>query len=241
MAFKLDKDATSQIEWRRADARHELAKSVRDFVRGCSDQSVLRRLKRLPNACDLKGYFRSYAERTFDEEAKHLLANVSNEQSVKTYARRMDRIETSILQEIKKSLWNEIVEEACGRGHSWETEYGEFETDDLKRPCLMDIPRDLAVRKRFWEAEALGIVANGAKPRFPRRGAWLRDRMMERDWNVQALVVAGGPDRKTIKKILEGRAVTDSVFPRLAKALNQFKSPDGNTLQTVEVNDIPKD
>jgi hypothetical protein len=47
----------------------------------------------------------------------------------------------------------------------------------------------------------------------------------------------GGPDRKTVQKILDGRYVRAEVFTRLVAALNHQKIKG----RTIELADIPSD
>jgi hypothetical protein len=56
---------------------------------------------------------------------------------------------------------------------------------------------------------------------FPERAAWLKSEMQNRDhMTPYALHKAGGPDSKTIKRILEGKPVRDSKLELVASALS---------------------
>ncbi len=57
--------------------------------------------------------------------------------------------------------------------------------------------------------------------RFPRRAAWLRMQMRKRGHlTAHRLAELGGPDEKTIKKILDGHPVRDVVIEKLAAVLS---------------------
>ena len=76
-----------------------------------------------------------------------------------------------------------------------------------------------------------------AGPTFPRRAAWLRERLKERGWDRNNLYPMGGPDRKTVQKLLDGKYVRAEVFARLIAALNHQKVKG----VTVGLTDIPSD
>jgi hypothetical protein len=60
-----------------------------------------------------------------------------------------------------------------------------------------------------------------AVPDFPKRAAWLRDRLTERAWNRNDPLRFRGPDPKTVDKILRGEAVREDVLEKLATAFSQ--------------------
>jgi hypothetical protein len=74
------------------------------------------------------------------------------------------------------------------------------------------------------------------QPEFPKRVLWLNARLLERGWSTSDPYTHGGPDRKTVEKILRGEAVRNDVLVKLAGALSQSK-PHG----TVDVLAIPQD
>ena len=65
------------------------------------------------------------------------------------------------------------------------------------------------------------------------RAGWLRAALDTRKWTVQDLARHGGPDPKTIRRILAGDAVRETVLERLAQGLSA-KGP-------VRLDDIPND
>jgi len=70
--------------------------------------------------------------------------------------------------------------------------------------------------------------------RFPTRASWLRVRMLERGWGNADASKFGGPDRKTIEKILRGESVRNDVLEKLADALAKRHAK-------VSVVDVPQD
>lgn len=79
--------------------------------------------------------------------------------------------------------------------------------------------------------------ASDEKIGFPNRAAWMKDRLTERGWDKNSLYPMGGPDRKTVQKLLDGRYVRAEVLSRTVAALNHQKI---NGL-AVKLTDIPND
>ena len=71
----------------------------------------------------------------------------------------------------------------------------------------------------------------------PNRAAWMAARLKERGWDQNSLYPCGGPDRKTVQKILNGKYVRAEVLKRVVDALNHQKK-NGVTVTLV---DIPSD
>lgn len=76
----------------------------------------------------------------------------------------------------------------------------------------------------------------GPKREFPVRAAWLNARLHERAWNRNDPSRHGGPDPKTMQKILDGKSVREDVLAKVATALSDVKG-----LSAVEARDIPQD
>jgi hypothetical protein len=72
-------------------------------------------------------------------------------------------------------------------------------------------------------AEAASTLGDavGRQPEFHKRAEWLRVRLRERSWDKNDLASHGGPDRKTVQKILEGYSVREDVLEKLATALSK--------------------
>jgi hypothetical protein len=72
------------------------------------------------------------------------------------------------------------------------------------------------------------------KPLFPRRATWLKERLTERGWNRNQPRKFGGPDPKTLDKILAGGEVREDVLEKLAIALSKKRGK-------VDITSIPSD
>ncbi len=88
-------------------------------------------------------------------------------------------------------------------------------------------------------AKEVGITRKRDNPtrpssRFPTRASWLRGRLLERGWSNADPSEYGGPDRKTIEKILRGEAVRNDVLEKLAYALAKKHAK-------LSVVDVPQD
>jgi hypothetical protein len=70
---------------------------------------------------------------------------------------------------------------------------------------------------------------------YPNRATWMAARLKERGWDKNSLYPCGGPDRKTVQKILDGKYVRAEVFKRVIDALNHQKK---NGI-TITLTDIP--
>jgi len=76
---------------------------------------------------------------------------------------------------------------------------------------------------------------NGKKePKLLKRGLWLKERLLERGWSNSDPANYGGPDRKTIERILRSEAVRNDVLEKLAEALSKRHAK-------VSVLEIPQD
>jgi hypothetical protein len=86
------------------------------------------------------------------------------------------------------------------------------------------------------QSPTLRAISVGAKAdlSFPRRSAWVRERLTERSWDRNDPLRQRGPDPKTIDKILAGKAVREDVLEKLADSLSR-------KFAKVTVLDIPRD
>ena len=71
-------------------------------------------------------------------------------------------------------------------------------------------------------------------PLFPNRASWLKDQMLKRGWSTADPSKYGGPDRKTVEKILRGEGVRNEVLEKLADALSKKQGK-------ISVIDVPQD
>lgn len=69
---------------------------------------------------------------------------------------------------------------------------------------------------------------------FPNRAAWLKQRLRERSWNKNDVRRFGGPDRRTVQRVLDGLRIREDRLEELAQALSKKAG-------TVKPLDIPSD
>src|ERR1019366_2820445 len=93
--------------------------------------------------------------------------------------------------------------------------------------------REAAVPLRT-ETTGGGKTKRKHRPEFPNRASWLKERLRERSWNKHDLLRHGGPDNKTVQKILNSLPVRADILEKLADALSKHKG-------TVAVLEIPQD
>ena len=60
-----------------------------------------------------------------------------------------------------------------------------------------------------------------SQPEFPGRAKWLRDRLRERSWDHNRPHGYGGPDRKTVLRMLGGNRVSEDTLYKIVLALNK--------------------
>ena len=75
-----------------------------------------------------------------------------------------------------------------------------------------------------------------ASPAYSTRAKWLQDRLRERAWDRNHPRGFGGPDRKTVQRMLDGLAVSPDSLRKLVIALNKNKIG-----KRIELLDIPID
>jgi hypothetical protein len=109
---------------------------------------------------------------------------------------------------------------------------------NLGAVSLKDAQRILASEPpKPYTSEASMVKSKPSRKRagkFPDRAAWLSQRLIERGWDHNRLPKCGGPDRKTVLKILAGGEVNPDVLEKLAKSLSFSKKAT-----RVTVLDIP--
>jgi hypothetical protein len=75
-----------------------------------------------------------------------------------------------------------------------------------------------------------------SQPEFPGRAKWLRDRLRERSWDHNKPNGFGGPDRKTVLRMLGGHRVSEDSLYKIVLALNKKKIN-----AEIKLLDIPND
>jgi hypothetical protein len=92
---------------------------------------------------------------------------------------------------------------------------------------------------RFPPALTVGKARSKAdEPKFPDRATWLNERLRERGWNKHDVSRQGGPDHKTVQKILDGERVREDALEKMALALSKVSG--SKKLPTVNLLDIPQ-
>jgi hypothetical protein len=105
--------------------------------------------------------------------------------------------------------------------------------DDLLR--LFDILPSTGEAKLESSTGSGNRDGNGGDPtEFPKRASWLTIRLRERSWNKHDLSRHGGPDHKTVQKVLDGMSVREDVLQKVADGHSKHKDK-------VTVIDIPQD
>lgn len=80
-----------------------------------------------------------------------------------------------------------------------------------------------AGRVQAWRAKLLAgkAEAGGEKDRtYPRRAKWLRDALAERGWSISKLADEADVDRRTIRRVLDGRPVSARILEYIVDGLN---------------------
>jgi len=75
-------------------------------------------------------------------------------------------------------------------------------------------------------AEASGNRVS-AEPEFPKRALSVKEELRKRFWDKNDVMRMGGPDRKTVQKILDGRSVRPEVLEKLVRALSKKGAVSG--------------
>jgi hypothetical protein len=114
-----------------------------------------------------------------------------------------------------------------------EADYQEKQRNILKSPLL---PR--ATTGKVIGGEGASKTNKTIEAKFPDRAVWLSQRLAERSWNKHDVYRKGGPDHKSVQKVLDGRGVREDLLERLARALSQ--TPLSMKLSAVNLLDIPQ-
>ena len=105
--------------------------------------------------------------------------------------------------------------------------------DAANKPADQEVPTQPKTSVNPSGAEAVR-ASDPSVASYPGRAAWVREQMGIREMTPYRVRTVGGPDPKTVERILDGRPVGDQILYKLAKAL----SHDG---QAVSYKDIPQD
>ena len=249
---QLPQDAMRRLRTARIKARKNLESHVVEFLEQMKRDGV-RELGRNPNSEDLVPYFSVYAGAMLRTEMLEweTIARPND------LDRLLRAAMASILDEIcgHEGLWHKVVTLACEAVNlgSWKTKFGWYECKVLMSPRRLELRarlniaakgvvvdlRQLAMASSSASGVESAIPPDGdafsshstssvAKSEFPDRAVWLTKQMDHRGWGPQQLHDAGGPDPKTIRRILAGKRVHATTRGAVAKALSTvFSSVDG--------------
>jgi hypothetical protein len=109
-----------------------------------------------------------------------------------------------IAEQLKLEAWQRIAVNAGGPANS-------PDGDNVRRAER---------RPSQAPADATDDCDRGSRRCFPLRAEWLRSQLAERAWNRNDPLRQGGPDPKTIDKVLRGEQVREDVLEKLAKSLS---------------------
>ena len=145
--------------------------------------------------------------------------------------------------------WREVVNELNARKRFWVNEAFK-RSGDVNRTGVSVLPENKAFTRTISHTdvaselslEQLNKCGLGTKqlpstknvPSFKTRATWLKNELYIRGWNKHDLDREGGPNNKTIQKILDGVAVRGDVLEKLADGLSQKG-------QKVAIADVPLD
>ena len=207
------------------------------FARCKQGDFVVSELRHKPSSSDLDPFFQKFAAALFEAEADERFS-ASN-----AFAQRNDilrGIRKSVVDRITKpnGIWARVVQrsgEQVDMG-SWASPFGWFGIRDFKRPrhsILAATAKVLATKRRARllreratrepSSESSGdAIAKPIPPEVPtskvvpRLADWLTRMMRSRRETSGELSKTTGIDPKTIKKILAGQHVSNSVRQKLA-------------------------
>jgi hypothetical protein len=86
---------------------------------------------------------------------------------------------------------------------------------------VKDVPRVIRTELPLSASSNEDSDTAVTRDQFPKRASWLQDRLLERGWGNPDPAKWGGPDRKTVEKMLRGEGVRSDVLLKLAEALSK--------------------
>jgi hypothetical protein len=256
-------DRFEQIQ-RGSEARQRLQEDVIGFLRRMKERGESA-LGRNPNAEDLLPYFQRYAWSII--EAKHkgaILATPSLSEAKVRIQAAVDNVLAPICKRSRREggratqragIWLRTVKiaaDAVDLG-DWKTPFGRYNQRVFMSPRRRQLRALLLVQAqtliqefvKLRAKESAATQSNFTQPRveivpqFPKRAQWLKERLRERDWNTGSFNLSGGPDRKTIHKILRGESVTETTLDKAAEALSSYRGP--RQLKRISRAEIPNE
>jgi hypothetical protein len=107
---------------------------------------------------------------------------------------------------------------------------------DLAEPVRIDE----SIGKDTGPAADFGTGSSDTNSRFPNRAAWFNARLAEREWSKHELQRHGGPEHRTIQKILDGLPVQEDVIRKAVNALRAKPTHKNRSLPPVSEAEVPK-
>jgi hypothetical protein len=228
-------EAKARLERRRAEAELEFRRAYQDLIKRGRDEGTDREIEGLMVQLVYARFF-AFAEEAVNSQSDTFtvrkildafLPVVVDKVFLDNHpdARRMNRNE-------QRARFHDMAQFILTNSPGWMELQGVLaERSNLELESLQALSASA-------DGQPLPVVrrqsAPGANPSHPNRAAWLQDRLTERAWNPNDPARQGGPDRKTMRKILNGGAVREDVLEKLASALSKKHG-------RVSLTDIPRD
>ena len=125
-----------------------------------------------------------------------------------------------------------IPQVVFGFSHRNQWRVAKHELEGVKA-CLQGPIMEWKGKKLLMRAD-IGDQPRKEKTLFPKRAAWVKQRLKERGWDHNEPTRHSGPDRKTMLKILNGEKVREEILEKLSSALSKRGT-------IIKPEDIPSD
>jgi hypothetical protein len=245
-----------------SEARTRLLEGVIEFLRKMKKGGESQ-LGRNPFSEDLIPYFQRYAWSVIEARYKEQIVTATSLSQAQALIREsVDAVIETICKKRElvdgktrpAGVWLRTIKHACKAVDlgTWITAFGTYDQTVFLHPQRRQLRSLLLVQAHelvteFWNRKAIegaspvdagnqSIGPESAHMEFPDRAKWLQDRISERDWNLSTFESRQGPDRKTIRRIINGIKVSEMSLRKVAKALSTSKLKN---LGEVRRSDIP--
>lgn len=207
----------------------------------------------LRRPASLKLELKQYSSALFDAEAQHCARYARSDEEMRSWLSDLtSRVENEVIHQIQEhSAAHDFHCTAAERKHAITEglkERSEYwikvaETDPaasaVRINATMARARDVLANLEAEETKVTPVAATvkkGGLASFPKRASWLKERLRERAWNKHDVRRYGGPDYKTVQKILDGKVVREDGLEKLVEALNKKKKAS-----EIKLSDVPTD
>jgi hypothetical protein len=249
----LPPDARARINATCAAATQQLAEGIYDFLMVMKDHGE-KKLGHRPGSDDLLPHFQRYANLMYDAEiqerlrASTVVGKEPGPQSATDLVARAIRkaVLNRVVEQVcrKNGTWHRLVRSGSASVNLglWQSPFGAYDRGAFMHPCRGQLKARLRVYAlrsvhESWNRTAMDLrtkptIRKQTKSNppdgqpYPQRGAWLRERLRERNSTPYRLKTRcrEAPDVRTIKKIRDGLAVREEgVLNKLATALSTYK------------------